>query len=1095
MAKMLKRIAPVGIGLLLIILIAVTISLVKSANDRTPAINNADEVYVSYDNGKYEVTYEKLYTLMKNQYGLTNLINMVDEKLFADEVAKVDVNSEEYVAFLNEQIFGQEDISELDKEEAQKSWDEIIDSLRITGELTKEQAKDSAYDKLDSAAWTVVKNYYKLSYAREQWAKAEYLKKYKENREDGKLFDMTKDENSALSVEKYFEDNYAGKVSGFFIPFTSEESALAMMKKYGINTLDKVLSSNDGWVKESYNYYDKVKPTEEDMLTYDEVVKAFAGMYNEVYAYLNNGQPIIKDDSYSLNFKAANTIQSVILALQKEFEDEDFGVELTLPATATVKDKGEAKITWTVDNGKYASIENNVLKGKFDTTDDGELEITLNFEVELEGEKAIGYVTIELEGKLNAETNQYESPEKVTTEIKSVTVNPFYAYEFTEAFLNSCDEYFKFEWTKAEATEFNSTLANYLSVDSTKLKLTNKPSEIYKSYTLEPVKVGNYYFLMIKLQDFPQNDLFKENADGEYEKDENGNYIINDQAVYDEIIAKMTEELLTENAINEMLYEKRYAHDVKIFDAYLEALYEYEYKYFYETTLKADEFDEYKKTKKNKKEVILTLQTEAGNKKSVVEFTAQDLFNVLEKKYAVSSTATLIENYVLINDEKLNAIYNPYTGKVINETSYKNLMNSELATLRKNFESDYFTYSYLSYYGFTPNFPAKYGWKKFINDYFVVETDQELLTSSTYGGTIYADALEKYIDSLYDYDKIVEEMNKSYDDWYSVSVINLLVTIDYDYNADSSAENSAERTLAEKDNWNKDTDLAKKQVALAKELAAFMYEVANQTNAGTLADQLTALVTLYNDAAVEYNETEWATAKANNTSVYDFNYFGKYKQYGLNVTFEKANTYDSTSSILEPFADECKKLWKEADKLGLLGTTFDVPLVCDEAFYTDYGYHMIAVLSANKKLDLPTQEEIDIHRAQALVTSVEEEIKKVEENIETYTKSGYNIATYEAELAFLEDKLAVYEKALADTLTKYNKEAEFELDEDQVAKITQWYTPAETAIEGGTIVTRSYIDLLTANANDIKFAKQENAAKLAEFLELLLVQCNKTDEE
>ena len=867
------------------------------------------------------------------------------------------------------------------------------------------------------------------------------------------------------------------------------------MKKYGINTLDKVLSSNDGWVKESYNYYDKVKPTEEDMLTYDEVVKAFAGLYNEVYAYLNNGQPIIKDDSYSLNFKAANTIQSVILALQKEFEDEDFGVELTLPATATVKDKGEAKITWTVDNGKYASIENNVLKGKFDTTDDGELEITLNFEVELEGEKAIGYVTIELEGKLNAETNQYESPEKVTTEIKSVTVNPFYAYEFTEAFLNSCGEYFKFEWTKAEATEFNSTLANYLSVDSTKLKLTNKPSEIYKSYTLEPVKVGNYYFLMIKLQDFPQNDLFKENADGEYEKDENGNYIINDQAVYDEIIAKMTEELLTENAINEMLYEKRYAHDVKIFDAYLEALYEYEYKYFYETTLKADEFDEYKKTKKNKKEVILTLQTEAGNKKSVVEFTAQDLFNVLEKKYAVSSTATLIENYVLINDEKLNAIYNPYTDKVINETSYKNLMNSELATLRKNFESDYFTYSYLSYYGFTPNFPAKYGWKKFINDYFVVETDQELLTSSTYGGTIYADALEKYIDSLYDYDKIVEEMNKSYDDWYSVSVINLLVTIDYDYNADSSAENSAERTLAEKDNWNKDTDLAKKQVALAKELAAFMYEVANQTNAGTLADQLTALVTLYNDAAVEYNETEWAAAKANNTSVYDFNYFGKYKQYGLNVTFEKANTYDSTSSILEPFADECKKLWKEADKLGLLGTTFDVPLVCDEAFYTDYGYHMIAVLSANKKLDLPTQEEIDIHRAQALVTSVEEEIKKVEENIETYTKSGYNIATYEAELAFLEDKLAVYEKALADTLTKYNKEAEFELDEDQVAKITQWYTPAETAIEGGTIVTRSYIDLLTANANDIKFAKQENAAKLAEFLELLLVQCNKTDEE
>ena len=44
MAKMLKRIAPVGIGLLLIILIAVTISLVKTANDRTPAVNNANDL-------------------------------------------------------------------------------------------------------------------------------------------------------------------------------------------------------------------------------------------------------------------------------------------------------------------------------------------------------------------------------------------------------------------------------------------------------------------------------------------------------------------------------------------------------------------------------------------------------------------------------------------------------------------------------------------------------------------------------------------------------------------------------------------------------------------------------------------------------------------------------------------------------------------------------------------------------------------------------------------------------------------------------------------------------------------------------------------
>ena len=203
MLKLLKRIAPVGVGILLILLITVTVSLVKNANDRTPAINNADDVYVSYD--KLEVTNEKLYTLMKNQYGLTELINLIDAELFKDEVEKVDANDEKFISFVKEQVFGVEDLSELDEEDAQDKWDEVIDSLKMTGLLTKTQAQDKDYTKENSEVWSVVKDYYKLSYAREQWAKDAYIKKHLENREDGNMFDMTKDENSTTSVEKYFE--------------------------------------------------------------------------------------------------------------------------------------------------------------------------------------------------------------------------------------------------------------------------------------------------------------------------------------------------------------------------------------------------------------------------------------------------------------------------------------------------------------------------------------------------------------------------------------------------------------------------------------------------------------------------------------------------------------------------------------------------------------------------------------------------------------------------------------------------------------------------------------------------------------------------
>ncbi len=1084
MLKLLKRIAPVAVGIVLIFLITVTVSVVKNANDRTPVVNNANDVYASY--GDLTITNEKLYTLMKNQYGLTDLLNLVDGELFKDEVEKIDSNDEDFVSFIKEQIFGTTDLSELEDKDIQEKWDEVVDSLRITGIINKTQAQDKDFTNEQSQVWVAVKDYYKLSYAREQWAKAEYLKKYLENREDGNMFDMTKAENATLSVEQYFEENYNGKVTGLFVPFTSEAAALAMMEKYGINTLDKVLGSNDGWVSSTYDYYTKAEVEESDMLTYLQVCEAFFKMYNEVYAYLNNGEDVIKADSYETVLKEANTIQAVILAVQKAMEEKTYGATVTLPTVAYVNGEGEATITWSISNDKYGKVENNVLTGDFTTTDDGELDIKLSFEVSFKEEKATGNITIPLEADFNEETDKWESASDAILSVDPVTVDPFYSYQLKEALLNNED--FKFQWTVEEAKEINATLADYLSVDSTKLTLSAKPSEAYKSYTVEPVKIGNYYFLILKLENHEQSELFAKTADGEIEQDEDGNYVIADQELYDEIVAKMTEDLLTDNAINEMLYEKRQNHNVKFYDAYLEALYEYEYNYFYTTTIKANDYEEYETTKKNKKDVVVTFQTEAGNKKSVKEIKAQTLFENLEKKYAENSVATLIENYILISDTTLNNIYNPYTDTILNETSYKNLMNSEIQTLRKNFESDYFTYSYLSYYGFIPNFPSEYGWKKFIKDYFVVDNDQELLTSSTYGGTIYADALSAYIDNLTTYELLLEEMKEAYDDWYSVSVINLLVFIDNNYNANDSADNAAEIALEEKDNWTTE------QVALAKELTELMFKFANQTNGATLSEQLTSLVSLFNEAEYEYNEAEWNTAYANETSVYDFNYFGKYKLQGLNVKFETANTYDSSSSILEEFADECKVIWNNIKDLGLLGKTLDTPYVGGEAFYTDYGYHKIAVLKADEKVDLPTEEEIEIYRALSLCNSVIEEIATVEENIESYTTSGYDISSYEAQLAFLEAKLEKYEAALQELLGDEYTE-DYELDKETQEKIDKWYTNAETAVEGGTLVTRSYIAKLTEIIDEITFANASTKAEVLDFLELLEAQCDKVDEE
>ena len=273
-----------------------------------------------------------------------------------------------------------------------------------------------------------------------------------------------------------------------------------------------------------------------------------------------------------------------------------------------------------------------------------------------------------------------------------------------------------------------------------------------------------------------------------------------------------------------------------------------------------------------------------------------------------------------------------------------------------------------------------------------------------------------------------------------------------------------------------------------------MYKFANQTNGATLSEQLTTLVTLYNEAAYEYNETEWKAAYANETSVYEFNYFGKYKLQGLNVKFEKANSYDSSSSILEEFADECKVLWNQIKDLGLLGKTLDTPLIGGEAFYTDYGYHKIAVLSASEKVDLPTADEVKLHRALALYNAVVTKIAEVDKNIDSYTQSGYDVSSYEAEKAYLETKLEKYEAVLKDILGDEFAE-DYKLEEDVQEKIDQWYTNAETTVEGGTLVTRSYIAKLTEIVDSITFANSNGKAEFLEFLDLLLEQCNKADEE
>lgn len=1028
-----KRILPVLLAIILIVLIAVIATTAKSCNSKNPVVKDPDEVFMEL--GDLKVKNSSLYTYLKQTYGTAELLRLVDEKLYASDLDKID--TEELDKFILKSLLSVEEISKY-VGDPQEEWDEIIQSLRMNNLLTKKQAEDKDINNRDSEVWTVVRSYYRLQYAREEWAKAEFIKRYKEERKEAE-----KDVFDEDDIKEYYDKNYTGTVYGFFIPFTSEKAALSMMSKYGINTQTNVLSK-DGWVTSDYNYNEDYTIADDQYLTSKEVIEAFVKMYNEVYSYYNSGKDIITADKYSSVVDEERSLYNAklaVMAMLKKYSGDIEG-DFVLPTTAVINGLGDATIEWSIADSEIVKLNAD---GKTVTVNFGEKTAT-SVSVKFTATLKYGEYVVSLTETVKIK-NSKEKAEVLNLVLEEAKT--FETYEFDKEFLKEPgNDFSKLSWTDAEMSKINSTLATYLGYNSTKLTNDLNPENFYKSYTVKPVAVGDYYYLIIKLDDEAALKL-------------------EDDGVKDEIIQKMLDELVTENDITRLAYENRTEHGFKIYDRYLEAIYDYQYTYFFETTLKTTDYTKYKYSKKKTTTVAASFEID-GKKQEII---ADDLFKSLKDKYGVSVTVDLINQYKLISNTEYNKIYNPYTDSVLDKVTLKELLDNEVSSFRKNFELDYFTYSYLSYYGFTPNFPASYGWDNFKSDYFGASTDEQLLVSNSFGGTIYSTALESLYKKLYNDNDVLELMNKSRDEYFKVSVINLIVYVDYNYDS-TLDDNTVGQVDADKDDANiKVANWTDEQRALAKELADLFYEKAIETGEASLASQLSALVTLYKAADLNI-----PLETPGNKTIYEYNYFAKYKKAGLMVKFEKAADYDSSSEIVKEFADVCKELYTAAVDADLLGTTLDIPLISKEAFETSFGYHKIAVLSTTEATRLPTAEEIEVFKLLA-------EIEKYKESTYTFGKERHEKA-----LARIKEILGDEYKA---DLTGDDYE-EYTQDEEAKAAIEAWYSPAIKELEGGDLLTEDLIKYLEDNYNNIKYSTDQDAK-----MELLkyIVEVSKQDLE
>lgn len=1068
--KIFKKLLPVIIGLSLVILIAVTLVIVNVVTSRTPVLSNGDEAYLQY--GDLTVTKQELYDALKKDYGVAELNRIIDNYLYKDEVAKVE--DEELLTFIENDIFGEDFTGD-----KQKQWEEVIESLVVTGILSKDEVEsNNSYEDKTSAVWAKVKEYYRLELAKKNWAKAELLKRYKEERnEDGKdtLFD---DED----IEDYFEENYGKTTIGLVIPFTSNTAAEAMMKKYGIN-VDASKTSNStnylaGWVKDSFDDKNNQYPSASDYLNPNEVIEIFVSMYNEVLAYTNNGADIITDELITKEASEAKTLHLVKVALDDLVANyKSTKGDLKLPTEVSIPEsETKVEITWALDT-ENANFVLDAESGLVTVTRTAvksthKVSATLKYG---EASESVSY-TFEVVATSSEDTDKAELVDLASKLTSDYNYEIMYDYTF-DLTNDLANGHAQFVWQANDETD----LGGFLSSSSTELELSEDPAEFYESYTVKTETVGEYYCLMIKLTESEAPTL---------------------ENVKEEIIEKMTEELYstdtTDDAyLTEMIYVRRKESNLKIYDKFIEALYEYDYNTFYSSTLSETDYDEFKKTKKTKTDVVATIDG--------LTITPDDLFKALEDKYGATYIKSFIDNYFIINSE-FNTYYNPWNEDVYDKDYVKSLLKSDIKSFKQNFELDYFTYSYLSYYGFIPNFPASYGWKDFIYDYFGAKSEEELLINKNYGGTIYTDILTDYRESLYTFEDIQKAMEEAKNDAYNVDVMNLIISVDYnlDGEPDTKIVESNKEDITE-ENWSSE------QIALVEELAELIMTRYNEVLAtGTVSEKLTEVVTVYNNAKYEVVENPTTLEEA----------FGKYKLAGLQISFEKSANYTQASSLVEEFVDAMKEIWQYADQNGLVydseaaeeDTNYTNPIAApitynivnaDEnyAFASSYGYHVVAVEKASDAVAFPTEDEAKLYNAANNLTTAQTDLETAKTNLESASGNEAAVNSYKEQIKQLEADVDKYTTEVKELLTKLNLEGfdeetnTYTLDEDVKAKCEAWYSNAKTKVEN-YIVELEFIEKIQneLKAGTISFAEGFDMSQLEYYLQYLLDTYQESEE-
>lgn len=699
--------------------------------------------------------------------------------------------------------------------------------------------------------------------------------------------DFDAEEYEAAYLEKY-ADKYTSNYSVIYVTFDTENQAKELLKHFGVDTT----VTSAGWV--DAKVAEELKINETDIKNKDaEVTTSKAAYEAETDEAKKEELKVI----YEGHVAALDALKAKKVELEAEKYLDPKEVALTI-----IK--------------MYNYMNAYYLGGDVATYFDAEGNLLPAYELIKEG---VHYTIESVDEVVDAEG-------KVTC--KAYSYVKFNKEELAK--LNEVNENIQFTFTSSEAakldkpTDSNPTSGSFTSVIMTTLEAFKDLNNYQKAYNPSAKKfTSGRYFYAYKFDAYTAEvSPYDFSSDAAEDKKPSAELMA-------ELKTYLLEETFDDNVETQMLLYHRQENGLKIYDRFLNVSYKSAYVYLHEKTLgmASDKYTAYaEQTKSDKK-----LAFEYNGK----QVSANDLFVVLANQYVGQDTLSFVSSYALLNSE-FNEIYNPFKDEILDRNAYAEKVsrfeyvdlftNGQLKSV-KEFKFAFENGIFASY-----GFEKDYGWNNFVRDY-LLQPDTDFLA----GSLCESEANDNYINSLYNQDAINAEMKAIYDAYYSLKVVNLLVSVDY--NNDSQPDEFVLEEGEEQTSWTE------YQQGLVQEFIDAIYAATSTVEKDTIYDKLTEVVNQITKASP--NDATW----------------GKYIRAGLRVKAESAQDYTSASSLVQEFHDEMAKIYlflEESADFALDGKDFTTPYSDHAHFPTVYGYHKVAVLNADARITVDGKESTDL---------------------------------------------------------------------------------------------------------------------------------------